>query len=67
MKEKYKNFEKTSDRQQINKDLTFVVAFALEDEVRKDVPSSIQKLKNMNIEVRMISGDYLVTAKATAI
>jgi magnesium-transporting ATPase (P-type) len=44
-----------------------VVVFALEDQVRDDVSYSIKKLHEMSIDVRMISGDHLVTAKSTAI
>lgn len=43
------------------------MVFALEDQVRKDVKKSIEKLHEMTIDVRMISGDHLVTAKSTAI
>jgi P-type E1-E2 ATPase len=44
-----------------------VVCFALEDPLRKDVQKSILKLNQSNIEVRMISGDHLATAKSLAI
>ena len=67
MQQQHNNFENHGDRQLINQDLTLVVVFALEDQVRKDVKKSIEKLHEMTIDVRMISGDHLVTAKSTAI
>ena len=67
LQRKYNNFEKESDRTIIEKDLIMVVCFALEDPLRKDVQKSILKLNQSNIEVRMISGDHLATAKSLAI
>lgn len=43
------------------------MVFALEDQVRDEVSVSIKKLHEMSIDVRMISGDHIVTAKSTAI
>jgi Ca2+-transporting ATPase len=43
-----------------------VASFALEDCMRNKVKDSIKKLSNANIDVRMISGDHLATAKSIA-
>ncbi len=47
--------------------MIFVVCFALEDELRDGVKRSIEKLQKSHIEVKMISGDHMETAKAIAI
>ena len=67
MQQQHNNFENHEDRQLINQDLILVVVFALEDQVRDEVSVSIKKLHEMSIDVRMISGDHIVTAKSTAI
>jgi len=44
-----------------------VACFALEDKLREGVQNSILKLKESRIEVSMISGDHLATAKSVAL
>jgi P-type Ca2+ transporter type 2C len=67
MQKEYNNFQKEEDRELIEKDMIFVICFALEDPLRKEVSESIKRLQDANIEVRMISGDHLVTARALAV
>jgi P-type Ca2+ transporter type 2C len=67
MQAKYNNFEKEVDREVIENELTFVASFALFDSLNKDVESCIKKLKDAKIDVRMISGDHMLTAKAVAV
>jgi magnesium-transporting ATPase (P-type) len=43
-----------------------VACFALKDPLRDDIKESIQKLSEAKIEVRMICGDHLATAKSIA-
>lgn len=50
----------------VEEDLTFVAAFGLQDNLREGVSDSIRKLENARIQVRMISGDNLETAKHCA-
>ena len=67
MQKEYNNFQKEEDRELIENEMTFVICFALEDPLRQEVSESIKRLQDANIEVRMISGDHLVTARALAI
>ena len=67
MQKDNKNFENVKDRSKIDQDLNLLVIFALDDRVRSDVPLSIKMLREMSIDVRMISGDHLETAKRIAI
>lgn len=46
--------------------MTFLASFALKDELRDGVHNVIDKLFNSGINVRMISGDNIETAKAVA-
>lgn len=61
------NFANESDRYIIEKDLTFVAAFGINDDLREGVKESIEKLRSAYINTRMISGDNLHTAIACAI
>ena len=61
------NFAAESDRFIIERDLTFVAAFGLNDELREGVKESIEKLRSAFINTRMISGDNIHTAIACAI
>lgn len=47
--------------------MIFVIAFGLEDKIRQGVNDSIEKLRDSNITVNIISGDHLQTAKMAAI
>lgn len=42
--EKNNGFESEKDRENIEKDLTFVITFALNDDLREGVPEAIKKL-----------------------
>jgi P-type Ca2+ transporter type 2B len=61
------NFANESDRYIIERDLTFVAAFGLNDDLRDGVKDSIEKLRSAYINTRMISGDNIHTAIACAI
>lgn len=59
-------FKSEDQRLHVEKDLTFVIAFGIEDELREGVQGSIKNLKDANVKVRMISGDSLETASKVA-
>jgi len=61
--EENEHFRTEKSKMNIEKDLTFVVAFGIEDDLRLDVNESIKNLTNARINVRMISGDNIWTAK----
>jgi len=56
------NYVKESTRTNIEKNLVFVVAFGLHDEIRDHVKNSIEKLDRAEVMVRVLSGDGLETA-----
>lgn len=58
----HNNFIIESDRFIVEEDLTFLAAFALEDDLRPGVEKSIKNLQDAKIRVRMLSGDNLETA-----
>lgn len=62
----HNNFVREEDREIVEEDLTFVAAFGLEDNLRQGVEKYINKLRQARIDVRMISGDNLETAKHCA-
>lgn len=48
------------------KDLTFVALIGIRDDVRKEVPAAIAEVTGAGIQVVMITGDNIETAKAVA-
>lgn len=54
------------DRNQIEKDMTFLGLAALKDPARLDVKESLEKVFHSGINVVMVTGDYGLTAKAIA-
>jgi len=67
MKQQYNNFKVEDDRIYLEKDLTFLGLFALHDPIRQNVTKSVQFAQRGQINVRMVSGDHLETAKAVAV
>lgn len=61
------NFVNEEDRYIVEEDLTFLVAFGIEDKLRLGVFESIAKLNMAKINVRMISGDNFETATRCAV
>lgn len=45
---------------------TFVALISIRDDVRKDVKRSVQKMQKAGVNVTMVTGDVLATAKAIA-
>jgi Ca2+-transporting ATPase len=62
IKDTNNNFETEIDREALEKNLIFMAAFALNDELRQGVPDAIRLLYEKQINVRMISGDNMYTA-----
>ena len=65
-------------REQLEKDLIYVCTFGLDDELRPEVPQNVQHIrygetddssvfKNNQVNVRMITGDHIGTAKNVAV
>lgn len=67
MRKNNNNFEKSKDREILEKDFCFVAAFGLNDDLREGVPEAIKKLQDGGVNIRMISGDHLHTAIQCAI
>lgn len=67
LKHNFNNFETEADREALENHLTFVGVFALNDPIRDKVLRSVQFAKRGHINVRLVSGDNLDTAKACAI
>lgn len=61
------NFHSEKDREVLEKDLTVVGIFALADPLRPEIIESVKKCKQAGINIRMVTGDNIETAKAIAI
>ncbi len=61
------NFEKEADREALEKNLTLIGIYALQDPLRDEVIRSVRICHKAGINVRMVTGDNLDTAKAIAI
>jgi magnesium-transporting ATPase (P-type) len=67
LKAAHNDFEGEADREVLESDLIAVGIFALEDPLRPEVVSAIQKCHKAGITVRMVTGDNIATAKAIAV
>ncbi len=61
------NFKSESDREVLENNLTIIGIYALQDPLRDEIVDSVHKCKNAGINIRMVTGDNLDTAKAIAI
>ena len=59
LKSENEHFSTESDRECLEKDMTFVGVFALLDDLRSNIAASIRFATRGNINVRMVSGDSL--------
>lgn len=55
-----------SARDQLESGMTFDGVVAIADPLREDVPAAVQKCRKAGIEVKMLTGDNIVTATAIA-
>lgn len=67
LKEDHNNFTSEADRESIERDFTFTVLFGLNDPLREHILESVLYANKGEINVRMISGDHIETAKAVAV
>lgn len=56
-------FQLETDRECLETDLTFLAVFGLKDDLRADVKEAVAFAKTGAINVRMVSGDNIHTAK----
>ncbi len=66
-RERYNGFVNEEDRNILERDLTFVGLFALHDPIREKVNKSVLYAQRGQINVRLVSGDHIETAKAVAV
>jgi len=67
LKSQYNDFVTEEDRNVLEKDLTFIGLFALHDPIREKVNRSVLYAQKGQINVRLVSGDHIETAKALAV
>jgi P-type E1-E2 ATPase len=67
LRQQCNNFQTEPDREALENDLVFIGLFALQDDLREKVAHAVNYAKHGHINVRMISGDHIETAKQTAI
>lgn len=67
LKELNRNFATFADREVLENDMTLISIFALQDPLRDEIVESVIKCQNAGINIRMVTGDNLATAKAIAI
>jgi P-type Ca2+ transporter type 2B len=60
-------FKSESDREALETDLTLVGIFALQDPLRDEIIPSVETCHRAGVNVRMVTGDNLDTAKAIAL
>ncbi len=60
-------FEDEASKSELERGLTFVAAFGLQDDLRNQTSEAIGYALKGGINVRMCSGDHMATAKAVAI
>jgi len=66
LKDANNRFLKETDRHVLESELTFLVGFGLNDDLRDGVTDVIGKLFRGGVNVRMISGDNIETATYVA-
>ena len=67
IRESNNNFAKEEDREVLEKDLTLIAIYALQDPLRDEIVSSVKKCHKAGINIRMVTGDNLETARAIAL
>lgn len=67
LKDENNGFKSESDREVLEQDLAIVGIYAMQDPLRGEIIESVLKCKKAGINIRMVTGDNLDTAKAIAI
>ncbi len=63
----HNNFHAEADREVLENDLTIVGIYALYDPLRDEIVESVRKCHRAGINIRMVTGDNIDTAKAIAV
>lgn len=63
----HNNFHAESDREVLENNLTIVGIYALYDPLRDEIIESVKKCHRAGINIRMVTGDNIDTAKAIAV
>ena len=66
MAKKKKQLDLSEIGEQIPDDLVLTAIVAIRDDVRKEVPAAVEKMHKAGVQVMMVTGDTLSTAKAIA-
>jgi len=61
------DFQKEEDREILEQNMTMICIFALIDPLRDEIIESVRRCHDAGINIRMVTGDNLETAKAIAI
>ena len=67
MKEQNNNFAHEADREVLEASLTIVAICALRDPLRDEIVESVKRCHKAGINIRMVTGDNIDTAKAIAL
>jgi len=67
LKAQHNDFQNERDREVLEASLTVIGIFGLQDPLREEIIESVKKCHNAGINIRMVTGDNLNTAKAIAI
>ncbi len=67
LREQNNGFSSESDREALETDLTLVGIYALQDPLRDEIIPSVEICHRAGVNVRMVTGDNLDTAKAIAL
>jgi magnesium-transporting ATPase (P-type) len=67
LKAQNNNFEKEGDREALERNLTLIGIYALQDPLRDEVVRSVRICHKAGINVRMVTGDNIDTARAIAL
>ena len=67
MKADNNNFQTEKDREVLEQEMTLIGICALQDPLRPRIQESVQICKGAGINIRMVTGDNIDTAKAIAI
>jgi P-type Ca2+ transporter type 2B len=67
LKRQNNDFHSEKDREVLERNLTIVGIFALQDPLRPEIVESVMKCHKAGINIRMVTGDNLDTAKAIAV
>jgi len=67
LKDANNNFQSESDREALEQNLTLIGVYALQDPLRDEVIPSVRICHRAGINIRMVTGDNIDTAKAIAL